>query len=158
MRHEMSMLLDYLHIEFKFTTIGPTDGRGIQVGRKCGGRDWSTRYIFDCIQKKKIGKQNILDVGTLGFEKNVDVEEFAERITSPGVTFNEFVDLSIASFWGDLSSYCPYEYIRVNRLVRVLELDIISTPPSVLDLLFDFITNEKTFTKKAAKSFALPSV
>ena len=161
LRHEMSMLLDYLHIKFKFTTVGTTGGNGSQVGWKYGGRDWSMTYIFDCIRKKKIGKQNILDVGTLGFAEGVDVEDFAECITRPGITFEEFEDLSIAMFWANPyynSAYCPYGYIRVNIMVRVLELDVISTPPSVLALLSDFITNEITFRKKAAKARALAGI
>jgi hypothetical protein len=153
LRHEMSMLLDYLHIGVQFTTIGTTGGQGSQLGFKLGGRAWNMEYIFNCIRKKKIGKQNIMDV-RVGFEKGLDVEHFAECITRTDITFEEFDELSVDSFWaspyGLMPEYCPYGYIKVNRLVRQLALDTVITPDA-LATLTGFITNMNTFEKKAAK-------
>lgn len=155
LRREMALLLDYLHIKFRMTTVGTTGGIGSKVGWKCGGRGWTMRYIFDCIQKKKIGKTNILDVGLDSvYLAGVDPEIFAERITRPGITFDEFEQESIDAFtfnpyWE--SAYCLYGYISVNRIVRVLELDTEATPPGALARLNEFITNRNTFDKKVAQ-------
>lgn len=156
LRHEMAMLLDFLHIEFKFTTLGQTGEMGYQVGKKMGGRKWTMAYIFDCVQKKKIAKRNILNVypkiGCTHDISETEVMSTVDRLVQPGITFADFSDLSWSMSWVpcDMAEYHPYGYIRVTAVTRRLDLDA-ATPQVLLDLLTRFVVNTDTLYRKSVQ-------
>lgn len=154
LRHEMAMLLDFLHIKFKFTTMGRTGKVGYQVGRKLGGRPWTMAYIYDCVQKGKIGRQNISEVYPRFGSRDTpsEAETVIDQLVRPGITFEKFSDLSWSMSWvqSGMDEYHPYGYIRVNAVTRRLDLDA-DTPLVLLDLLTLFIVNTDTLWRKSVR-------
>lgn len=148
LRHEMSMLLDCLDICYTMTTLGTTGGSGCPLWQKYGGkyRPWSLWFIYRCIQKKKINKENFRGTQNLS-------EQTVESILDPSITFEEFSERScMAEKWASPyysfeKKYCIYSSICVNRIVRQIKVDV--NDASVFEKLFIFVTNQQTFTKKA---------
>lgn len=92
LRNEMSMLLDCLDIHYTMTTLGTTGGSGCPLWQNCGGkyRPWSLWFIYRCIQKKKINKENFLNLS----------EQTVESLIDPSITFEEFSERScMAEKW-----------------------------------------------------------